>query len=111
MQAQRACLDCAARLISPLPRNVLEFGRGNGCTDDHLRLALPARDTYVFDRQLTARRPCALRPSDTHACGLSPTGCRRNRDVDQANPTTTMIIPKASIQIPMRLVQSMATSG
>jgi S-adenosyl-L-methionine methyltransferase len=111
MQAQRACLDHTARLIRPLPGNVPEFGLDNGRTDDHLRLALPARDTYVFDRQLTARRSCALRPLDTHACGVSPTCSRRNRDVDQANLTTTMIIRKASMSIPMRLVQSMARSG
>jgi hypothetical protein len=63
MQAQRACLDYAARLISPLPGNVLEFGLGNGRTYDHLRLALPARDIYVFDRQLTAHQSC-IPPAD-----------------------------------------------
>src|SRR5262249_1478062 len=58
MQAQRACLDYAARLISALPGNVLEFGLGNGRTYDHLRQQLPARDIYVFDRQLTTHRSC-----------------------------------------------------
>jgi S-adenosylmethionine-dependent methyltransferase len=63
MQAQRACLDYAARLISPLPGNVLEFGLGNGRTYDHLRQTLPARDIYVFDRQLSAHRSC-IPPAD-----------------------------------------------
>jgi S-adenosyl-L-methionine methyltransferase len=63
MQAQRACLDHAARLISALPGNVLEFGLGNGRTYDHLRETLPARDIYVFDRQLTAHRSC-IPPAD-----------------------------------------------
>jgi hypothetical protein len=58
MQAQRACLDHAARLVTALPRNVLEFGLSNGRTYDHLRERLPARDIYVFDRQLTAHRSC-----------------------------------------------------
>jgi len=58
LEAQRACLDHAARLIADLPGNVLEFGLGNGRTYDHLRDRLPARDIYVFDRQVAAHPDC-----------------------------------------------------
>jgi hypothetical protein len=54
MHAQCACLDYAARLITSLPGNVLEFGLGNGRTFDHLRERLPTRDIYVFDQMLAA---------------------------------------------------------
>jgi hypothetical protein len=46
-----------------LPGNVLEFGLGNGRTYDHLRQISPARDIYVFDRQLTAPWSC-IPPAD-----------------------------------------------
>lgn len=58
MHAQRTCLDYAARLITALPGNVLEFGLGNGRTYDHLRERLPTRDVFVFDRQLAAHPAC-----------------------------------------------------
>ncbi len=58
LEAQRACLDHAARLIAELPGNVLEFGLGNGRTYDHLRDRLPGRDIYVFDRQVAAHPDC-----------------------------------------------------
>src|SRR5262245_9932443 len=63
MQAQRACLNYAIRIIGALPGNVLEFGLGNGRTYDHLRESLRARDIYVFDRALAAHRSC-IPPSD-----------------------------------------------
>jgi predicted O-methyltransferase YrrM len=58
LEAQRACLDHAARLIAGLPGNVLEFGLGNGRTYDHLREKLRDRDIYVFERQVTAHPDC-----------------------------------------------------
>jgi hypothetical protein len=58
LEAQRACLDHAALLIAAVPGNVLEFGLGNGRTYDHLRDRLPARDIYVFDRQVAAHPDC-----------------------------------------------------
>jgi len=58
LEAQRACLDHAVKLIADLPGNVLEFGLGNGRTYDHLRDRLPARDIYVFDRQVAAHPDC-----------------------------------------------------
>lgn len=58
MQAQRACLDEAVRMIGSLPGNVLEVGLGNGRTYDHLRERLPGRDIFVFDRQMAAHPDC-----------------------------------------------------
>ncbi len=58
MQAQRACLDWAARAIARLPGPVLELGLGNGRTYDHLREILPDRTIYVFDRRIAAHPSC-----------------------------------------------------
>ena len=63
MQAQRACLDWAARMIADLPGPVLELGLGNGRTYDHLREVLPGRDIYVFDRRMKAH-PSSVPPDD-----------------------------------------------
>lgn len=63
LQAQRACLDAAAGLISGMPGVVLELGLGNGRTYDHLRTRLPDRDIYVFDRQVAAHPDC-IPPAD-----------------------------------------------
>ena len=54
LEAQRACLDHAARAIAGLPGPVLELGLGNGRTYDHLRELLPEREIFVFERQLAA---------------------------------------------------------
>ena len=58
LEAQRACLDLAARMIGALPGNVLEFGLGNGRTYDHLRSLFSSRDIFVFDRQVAAHPDC-----------------------------------------------------
>lgn len=58
MQAQRDCLDWAAAQIRDLPGPVLEVGLGNGRTYDHLRLRLPDRDIYVFEREVKAHPDC-----------------------------------------------------
>lgn len=58
MEAQRACIDAAARLIADLPGPILELGLGNGRTYDHLRELFPGRDIYVFDRQVAAHPDC-----------------------------------------------------
>ena len=63
LEAQRACLDHAARLIADLPGNVLEFGLGNGRTYDHLRSCLKGRDIYIFDRKIAAHPDC-IPPAD-----------------------------------------------
>lgn len=64
LEAQRACLGEAARLIETVPGPVLEFGLGNGRTYDHLRKLLPRREIFVFDRQIAAHPACI--PDDRH---------------------------------------------
>jgi hypothetical protein len=56
---QRAHLDEAARLIRGIPGPVFEIGLGKGRTYSHLRLLLPEREIYCFDRELHAA------PADT----------------------------------------------
>jgi SAM-dependent methyltransferase len=63
LEAQRACLNHAAELITSLPGNVLEFGLGNGRTYDHLRETLAGRDIYVFERKVAAHPGC-IPPDD-----------------------------------------------
>jgi S-adenosyl-L-methionine methyltransferase len=58
LEAQRACLDQAARAVAGLPGPVLELGLGNGRTYDHLRELLPQREIFVFERQLAAHPAC-----------------------------------------------------
>lgn len=64
LEAQRACLDLAAAQIGDLRGTVLEIGLGNGRTYDHLRDLLPARDIFVFDREVRVHPSC--RPDDQH---------------------------------------------
>lgn len=63
LEAQRACLDLAAGLISGLDGAVLELGLGNGRTYDHLRERLPDRDIYVCERRVAAHPDC-IPPDD-----------------------------------------------
>lgn len=58
LEAQRDCLELAARLIGDVPGPVLELGLGNGRTFDHLRALLPQREIFVFDRQVAAHPDC-----------------------------------------------------
>lgn len=58
MQAQRDCLNFAARAIQHLPGVVLELGLGNGRTYDHLRELLPEREIFVFDRRVKSYPAC-----------------------------------------------------
>jgi hypothetical protein len=58
LQAQRACLDLAARLVRELDGEVLELGLGNGRTYDHLRKLFPDRKIYVCDRRVAAHPDC-----------------------------------------------------
>lgn len=62
LQAQRACLDHVAQLVSDVPGPVLELGLGNGRTYDHLRQCLPGRAIYACDRQVAAH-PDSIPPS------------------------------------------------
>jgi hypothetical protein len=54
LEAQRACLELAAAEVADLAGPVLELGLGNGRTYDHLRELFPAREIFVFDRQVQA---------------------------------------------------------
>jgi len=63
LEAQRACLGEAARLVKNLDGFVLELGLGNGRTYDHLREICPEREIYVFDRQVLAHPEC-IPPAD-----------------------------------------------
>ena len=58
LEAQRACLDLAARLIAELDGHVLELGLGNGRTYDHLRQLFPDRKIYVCERRVAAHPNC-----------------------------------------------------
>ena len=58
LEAQRACLDMAAKAIDGLPGPVLELGLGNGRTFDHLRTLLPDREILVFEREVRAHPDC-----------------------------------------------------
>ena len=62
LEAQRACLNLAAKAICDLSGPVLELGLGNGRTFDHLRELLPEREIYVFDRQVAAHPDCIPDP-------------------------------------------------
>ncbi len=64
LEAQRRCLDHAARAVRAVPGPVLELGLGNGRTFDHLRHLLPGRDIFVFERQVAAHPDC--RPDAAH---------------------------------------------
>ncbi len=64
LKAQRACLNLAAELIRDVPGPILELGRGNGRSYDHLREILPGREIFVFDREVAAHPDCI--PDDDH---------------------------------------------
>ncbi|KAB2845612.1 MAG: hypothetical protein F9K44_16795 [Hyphomicrobiaceae bacterium] len=62
LEAQRTCLDWAARAIAEVPGVVFEIGLGNGRTYDHLRSRLAGRDIIAFDRSLHAHPDCRPAP-------------------------------------------------
>jgi hypothetical protein len=64
LEAQRACLNLGAARIADLPGPVLELGLGNGRTYNHLRELLPAREIFVFEREIRAHP--ADRPNPHH---------------------------------------------
>jgi hypothetical protein len=63
LEAQRACLERAVALLDDLVGPVLELGLGNGRTYDHLRQLCPAREIFVFDRQVAAHPDCIPEPA------------------------------------------------
>jgi len=54
LEAQRACIDFAARPANVPEGPIFELGLGNGRTYDHLRECFPARQIFVFERQVNA---------------------------------------------------------
>ena len=58
LEAQRVCLDLAARLIRELEGDVLELGLGNGRTYDHLRQLLPDRRIFVCEQRVSPHPDC-----------------------------------------------------
>ena len=62
LEAQRACLSLAARLVRALEGPVLELGLGNGRTYDHLRELCPDRQIYVCERHIAAHPDCLPPP-------------------------------------------------
>ena len=64
IKAQRDCLNMAAGLITATSGPILELGLGNGRTYDHLREVFPAREIYVFERDVAAHPDCI--PDEAH---------------------------------------------
>jgi S-adenosyl-L-methionine methyltransferase len=58
LEAQRACLNRAAELVSGLDGPLLELGLGNGRTYDHLRELFPEREIFVCERRVAAHPGC-----------------------------------------------------
>jgi hypothetical protein len=58
LEAQRACIDFAARPGNVPQGPIFELGLGNGRTYDHLRETFRGRDVYVFERQVNAHPDC-----------------------------------------------------
>jgi len=54
LEAQRACIDFAARPGNVPEGPIFELGLGNGRTYDHLRECFRVREIFVFDRQVGA---------------------------------------------------------
>ena len=63
LEAQRACIDFAARPGNVPEGPIFELGLGNGRTYDHLRQCFRAREIFVFDRQVNAH-PAAVPAAD-----------------------------------------------
>jgi hypothetical protein len=62
LEAQRSCIDFAAR-PGHLPQGpIFELGLGNGRTFDHLRAVFPSREIFVFDRRVDAHPQCVPDP-------------------------------------------------
>lgn len=64
LEAQRTCIDFAAR-PGNLPKGpIFALGFGNGRTYDHLRTVFPSREIYVFDRRVASPPDCV--PDSRH---------------------------------------------
>jgi hypothetical protein len=63
LEAQRACIDFAARPGNVPQGPIFELGLGNGRTFDHLRECFRGRDIYVFEREVRAHPDCVPDPA------------------------------------------------
>lgn len=62
LEAQRSCIDFAAR-PGNLPKGpIFELGLGNGRTYDHLRTVFRSREIFVFDRRVDPHPDCVPDP-------------------------------------------------
>ena len=68
LEAQRACLDWAAKEIAGIPGVVVELGLGNGRSFDHLRARLSQREIHVFERN-PAAHPASTPAADRLTVG------------------------------------------
>ena len=64
LEAQRDCIDAAARHLNRRNGYILELGLGNGRTYDHLRARFPNSEIFVFDRHV--RSHPSSTPDDDH---------------------------------------------
>ena len=116
LEAQRECINLAARLIAALPGNVLEFGLGNGRTYDHLRSQFKGRDIYVFDRQIAAHPDC-IPPDDRLFVGdfietlpraalqLGADSAMAHLDVGSGNVAASQALASAMMPLVLRLLK------
>src|SRR5262249_3621730 len=88
MEAQRDCLNWAAAQVRDAPGPILEVGLGNGRTYDHLRLLLPGRDIYIFEREVRAHPDC-IPPADRLFLG----------DVHESIPRAARALGRSAILI------------
>lgn len=64
LEAQRLCLDHAAKLVASLSGPIVEIGLGNGRTYDHLRKLFPDRPIFVFERKPQPHPDCMPPPEN-----------------------------------------------
>jgi hypothetical protein len=58
VEAQHIALGWAFEQIAALPGPVFEIGLGHGRTYDHMRINLPGREIFVFDREIDCIADC-----------------------------------------------------
>lgn len=108
LEAQRACLDRAARLVADLPGPALELGLGNGRTYDHLRELLPDRAIYVFDRRVAAHPACIPPPERLVVGDLRDTLVAARRDLGGRAALAHMDIGTGDAEASRKLAASLA---
>ncbi|MBX6367006.1 MAG: hypothetical protein IRZ04_03440 [Rhodospirillales bacterium] len=107
LEAQRACLDRAARLIADLTGPVLELGLGNGRTYDHLRELLPERAIYVFERHVAAHPACIPPPERLFVGDLRETLAAARKDLGGSAALAHMDIGTGEAEASRKLAASL----